>query len=32
MRQSRVVEVNFDDSRRFELPFEYLRVYSPSTR
>ena len=29
-RKSRVVEVNFDDGRRFELPFEYLRVYSPS--
>ncbi len=29
-RQSRVLEVVFDDGRRFELPFEYLRVYSPS--
>lgn len=29
-RQSRVLEVSFDDGRRFELPFEYLRVYSPS--
>jgi DUF971 family protein len=29
-RQSRVLEVAFDDGRRFELPFEYLRVYSPS--
>jgi DUF971 family protein len=27
---SRVLEVVFDDGRRFELPFEYLRVYSPS--
>jgi DUF971 family protein len=29
-RQSRVLEVSFDDGRCFELPFEYLRVYSPS--
>ena len=29
-RQSRVLEVAFDDGCRFELPFEYLRVYSPS--
>ena len=29
-RQSRVLDVAFDDGRRFELPFEYLRVYSPS--
>jgi len=29
-RQSRVLEVTFDDGRTFELPFEYLRVYSPS--
>jgi DUF971 family protein len=29
-RQSRVLEVAFDDGVRFELPFEYLRVYSPS--
>ena len=29
-RQSRVLEVSFDDGRRFELSFEYLRVYSPS--
>jgi DUF971 family protein len=29
-RQSRVLEVAFDDGARFELPFEYLRVYSPS--
>ncbi|HUX73479.1 MAG TPA: DUF971 domain-containing protein [Steroidobacteraceae bacterium] len=28
--QSRVLEVRFDDSARFELPFEYLRVFSPS--
>ncbi len=29
-KQSRLLEVAFDDGRRFELPFEYLRVYSPS--
>lgn len=29
-RQARVLEVAFDDGQRFELPFEYLRVYSPS--
>jgi len=29
-RRSRVLEVSFDDGARFELPFEYLRVYSPS--
>jgi len=29
-RQSRVLEVAFDDGRRFSLPFEYLRVHSPS--
>ena len=29
-RQSRVLEVAFDDGQRFELSFEYLRVYSPS--
>ena len=29
-RQSRVLDVAFDDGQRFELPFEYLRVYSPS--
>jgi DUF971 family protein len=28
--KSRVLEVVFDDGARFELPFEYLRVYSPS--
>lgn len=28
--QSRILEVLFDDGSRFELPFEYLRVYSPS--
>jgi DUF971 family protein len=29
-RRSRVLDVAFDDGQRFELPFEYLRVYSPS--
>jgi DUF971 family protein len=29
-RQSRVLDMAFDDGQRFELPFEYLRVYSPS--
>ncbi|HEX7115567.1 MAG TPA: DUF971 domain-containing protein [Steroidobacter sp.] len=29
-RQSRLLEVTFDDGSTFELPFEYLRVYSPS--
>jgi len=28
--KSRVLEVGFDDGAKFELPFEYLRVYSPS--
>jgi DUF971 family protein len=28
--KSRLLEVVFDDGARFELPFEYLRVYSPS--
>src|SRR3954470_4598679 len=27
---SRVLEVAYDDGARFELPFEYLRVHSPS--
>ena len=30
LKQSRIVEVAFDDGERFELPFEYLRVHSPS--
>ena len=29
-QQSRVLDVAFDDGRRFSLPCEYLRVYSPS--
>jgi DUF971 family protein len=28
--KSRVLDVTFDDGSRFELPFEYLRVHSPS--
>jgi DUF971 family protein len=28
--QSRLLEVTFDDGSRFQLPFEYLRVHSPS--
>ncbi len=29
-KQSRLLEIAFDDGSRYELPFEYLRVYSPS--
>lgn len=29
-KRSRILEVVFDDGERFELSFEYLRVYSPS--
>jgi DUF971 family protein len=29
-KQSRVLEVGFDDGRLFSFPFEFLRVYSPS--
>jgi DUF971 family protein len=29
-QKSRVLEIVFSDSRRFRLPYEYLRVYSPS--
>jgi|SRR5580658_9249063 DUF971 family protein len=29
-RLARVLEVSFADGSRFELPFEYLRVHSPS--
>lgn len=29
-QQSRILEAVFDDGSRFELPCEYLRVYSPS--
>lgn len=28
--QSRVLDITFDTGARYELPFEYLRVYSPS--
>ena len=28
--RSRILEVSFDNGARFELPFEYLRVSSPS--
>ena len=28
--RSRVLAVHFEDGEHFELPFEYLRVYSPS--
>ncbi|HTV96863.1 MAG TPA: DUF971 domain-containing protein [Steroidobacteraceae bacterium] len=28
--RSRILEVRFDDGAHFELPFEYLRVFSPS--
>ena len=28
--KSRLFEVGFDDGATYELPFEYLRVYSPS--
>lgn len=29
-QKSRVLEISFDDGAHFELPCEYLRVYSPS--
>lgn len=29
-QQSKVLEIAFDDGARFKLPFEFLRVYSPS--
>ena len=29
-RQSRVLEISFADGAKFNLPCEYLRVYSPS--
>lgn len=29
-QKSRVMEVAFDDGRQFRLPYEYLRVHSPS--
>lgn len=29
-QQSRVLEVGFSDGKRFRIPFELMRVYSPS--
>ena len=29
-RTARLLEVTYEDGSRFELPFEYLRVHSPS--
>ncbi|GIZ50880.1 gamma-butyrobetaine hydroxylase-like domain-containing protein [Noviherbaspirillum aridicola] len=29
-KQSRTLEIAFDSGERFSLPFEFLRVYSPS--
>lgn len=29
-QSSRVLEIEFDNGRLFQLPFEFLRVYSPS--
>lgn len=29
-QQSRVLEIGFDDGRVFRIPFELMRVYSPS--
>ena len=29
-QQSRVLEIAFDDGRTFRLPYEFLRVHSPS--
>ena len=29
-RQSRVLDISFDDGNNFSLPCEFLRVYSPS--
>ena len=29
-QKSRVMEIAFDDGKTFRLPYEYLRVYSPS--
>ncbi len=29
-QQSRLLEIAFQDGNRYKLPFEYLRVYSPS--
>lgn len=29
-QKSRILEIEFDDGEKFELPCEYLRVFSPS--
>jgi DUF971 family protein len=29
-QKSRILEIAFDDGRQFKLPYEYLRVFSPS--
>jgi DUF971 family protein len=29
-QKSRLMQIRFDDGREFRLPYEYLRVYSPS--
>jgi len=29
-QKSRVLELSYEDGKRYELPCEYLRVYSPS--
>ena len=29
-QKSRLMEISFDDGSHFKLPYEYLRVYSPS--
>ena len=29
-QKSRVLEIAFDDGKSFRLPYEFLRVYSPS--
>ncbi len=29
-QKSRVLEISFADGKHFQLPYEYLRVYSPS--
>ncbi len=29
-KQSKLLEIAFNDGARFQLPFEFLRVYSPS--
>jgi DUF971 family protein len=31
-QESRVLDIAFDDGKRFALPCEYLRVYSPSAQ